>query len=41
MAEMHQDSSGGDFDPRSFIKYFEEAGENLDQMEHMLLNLEP
>ncbi|MFO1263855.1 MAG: chemotaxis protein CheW [Rhodoferax sp.] len=41
MAEMHQDSSGGgDFDLTQFYQiFFEEAGENLDQMEHMLLNL--
>lgn len=41
MAETHQDSSGGgDFDLTQFYQiFFEEAGENLDQMEHMLLNL--
>lgn len=41
MAEMHQESSGGgDFDLTQFYQiFFEEAGENLDQMEHMLLNL--
>jgi two-component system chemotaxis sensor kinase CheA len=41
MAEMHQDSgSGGDFDLSQFYQiFFEEAGENLDQMEQMLLNL--
>lgn len=40
MAETHQDSSGGDFDLSQFYQiFFEEAGENLDQMEHMLLNL--
>ncbi len=41
MAETHQDSgSGGDFDLSQFYQiFFEEAGENLDQMEQMLLNL--
>jgi two-component system chemotaxis sensor kinase CheA len=42
MAETHQDSggAGGDFDLSQFYQiFFEEAGENLDQMEHMLLNL--
>ncbi len=41
MAETHQESSGGgDFDLSQFYQiFFEEAGENLDQMEHMLLNL--
>jgi two-component system chemotaxis sensor kinase CheA len=42
MAETHQDSggSGGDFDLTQFYQiFFEEAGENLDQMEQMLLNL--
>ncbi len=42
MSETHQDSSGGngDFDLTQFYQiFFEEAGENLDQMEHMLLNL--
>jgi len=40
MAETHQDSGGGDFDLSQFYQiFFEEAGENLDQMEHMLLNL--
>ena len=39
MAETQQDS-GGDFDLSQFYQiFFEEAGENLDQMEHMLLNL--
>ena len=42
MSETHQDSSGGngDFDLTQFYQiFFEEAGENLDLMEHMLLNL--
>lgn len=40
MAETQQDSGGGDFDLSQFYQiFFEEAGENLDQMEHMLLNL--
>jgi len=42
MAEGHQESSGaGDaFDLTQFYQiFFEEAGENLDQMEQMLLNL--
>ena len=41
MAETHQDSgSGGDFDLSQFYQiFFEEAGENLDLMEQMLLNL--
>jgi two-component system chemotaxis sensor kinase CheA len=42
MSEVHQDSggAGGDFDLSQFYQiFFEEAGENLDQMEHMLLNL--
>lgn len=41
MAETHQENSaGGDFDLSQFYQiFFEEAGENLDQMEHMLLNL--
>lgn len=43
MADMHQDGSGAiaDFDLSQFYQiFFEEAGENLDQMEHMLLNLD-
>jgi two-component system chemotaxis sensor kinase CheA len=43
MAEMHTDnsSSGADFDLTQFYQiFFEEAGENLDQMEHMLLDLD-
>jgi two-component system chemotaxis sensor kinase CheA len=42
MAETHQETSGSgaDFDLSQFYQiFFEEAGENLDQMEHMLLNL--
>jgi two-component system chemotaxis sensor kinase CheA len=42
MAETHQDSgaSGGDIDLSQFYQiFFEEAGENLDLMETMLLNL--
>lgn len=42
MAEAHQESSGsGDFDLSQFYQiFFEEAGENLDLMEQMLLNLD-
>lgn len=42
MAEAHQDSGGGgDFDLTQFYQiFFEEAGENLDLMEQMLLNLD-
>jgi len=42
MAEAHQEGSGsgGDFDLSQFYQiFFEEAGENLDLMEQMLLNL--
>ena len=41
MAETHSESgAGGDFDLSQFYQiFFEEAGENLDQMEQMLLNL--
>jgi two-component system chemotaxis sensor kinase CheA len=41
MSETHQDSSsGGDIDLSQFYQiFFEEAGENLDLMEQMLLNL--
>jgi len=42
MSETHQDSGagGGDIDLSQFYQiFFEEAGENLDQMETMLLNL--
>jgi two-component system chemotaxis sensor kinase CheA len=42
MAETHHESSGADFDLSQFYQiFFEEAGENLDQMEQMLLNLQP
>lgn len=43
MAEMQTDnsSSGADFDLTQFYQiFFEEAGENLDQMEQMLLDLD-
>jgi two-component system, chemotaxis family, sensor kinase CheA len=41
MADIHSDGgAGGDFDLSQFYQiFFEEAGENLDQMEQMLLNL--
>jgi two-component system chemotaxis sensor kinase CheA len=42
MAEVHQEAggSGSDFDLSQFYQiFFEEAGENLDLMEQMLLNL--
>lgn len=41
MAETHTEGgAGGDFDLSQFYQiFFEEAGENLDQMEQMLLNL--
>jgi two-component system chemotaxis sensor kinase CheA len=41
MSEVHQDAGGGgDFDLTQFYQiFFEEAGENLDLMEQMLLNL--
>jgi two-component system chemotaxis sensor kinase CheA len=41
MADTHQEGgSGGDIDLSQFYQiFFEEAGENLDLMEHMLLNL--
>ncbi len=41
MAEGHQETGGGDsFDLSQFYQiFFEEAGENLDLMEQMLLNL--
>ncbi|MDB5819145.1 MAG: chemotaxis protein histidine kinase and related kinase [Rhizobacter sp.] len=43
MAEMHSEPAGGaDFDLTQFYQiFFEEAGENLDQMEQMLLDLDP
>ncbi|SFF28771.1 chemotaxis protein CheW [Paracidovorax wautersii] len=43
MAESYQEGAGGgaDFDLSQFYQiFFEEAGENLDQMEHMLLELD-
>src|SRR6476660_3707472 len=43
MAESYQEGSGAgaDFDLSQFYQiFFEEAGENLDQMEQMLLNLD-
>src|SRR3990167_6093512 len=42
MSEMTQESaSGGNFDLTQFYQiFFEEAGENLDQMEQMLLALD-
>ena len=42
MGETYQEGSGAgaDFDLSQFYQiFFEEAGENLDQMEQMLLNL--
>lgn len=40
MAESHQEGGGADFDLTQFYQiFFEEAGENLDQMEHILLDL--
>lgn len=40
MAETHQSGGGGDIDLSQFYQiFFEEAGENLDLMEQMLLNL--
>ncbi|MDD2711821.1 MAG: chemotaxis protein CheW [Simplicispira sp.] len=43
MGETHQEGSGAgaDFDLTQFYQiFFEEAGENLDQMEHILLDLD-
>lgn len=43
MADTYQEGAGGgaDFDLSQFYQiFFEEAGENLDQMEHMLLDLD-
>jgi two-component system, chemotaxis family, sensor kinase CheA len=41
MTENHQDGSGADFDLTQFYQiFFEEAGENLDLMEQMLLSLD-
>jgi two-component system chemotaxis sensor kinase CheA len=40
MADTQEGGAGGDFDLSQFYQiFFEEAGENLDQMEQMLLNL--
>lgn len=41
MGETYQEGAGADFDLSQFYQiFFEEAGENLDQMEHMLLDLD-
>lgn len=41
MADTHQGSADSDFDLTQFYQvFFEEAAENLDQMEQMLLNLD-
>jgi len=41
MADVHQEGAGADFDLTQFYQiFFEEAGENLDQMEHILLDLD-
>ncbi|MBS0507808.1 MAG: chemotaxis protein CheW [Proteobacteria bacterium] len=41
MADTHQESAGADFDLTQFYQiFFEEAAENLDQMEQMLLGLD-
>ena len=41
MADTHHESAGADFDLTQFYQiFFEEAAENLDQMEQMLLNLD-
>jgi two-component system chemotaxis sensor kinase CheA len=41
MAEVHQEGAGADFDLSQFYQiFFEEAAENLDQMEQMLLDLD-
>ncbi|WP_284335621.1 chemotaxis protein CheW [Comamonas sp. NoAH] len=41
MADTHQGAAEADFDLTQFYQiFFEEAGENLDQMEQMLLNLD-
>ena len=41
MADTHQEGSGADFDLSQLYQiFFEEAGENLDQMEQMLLDLD-
>lgn len=41
MADLHQEGGGADFDLSQFYQiFFEEASENLDQMEQMLLSLD-
>ena len=41
MADTHQENAGADFDLTQFYQiFFEEAAENLDQMEQMLLHLD-
>lgn len=41
MADNSNEGTGADFDLSQFYQiFFEEAGENLDQMEQMLLNLD-
>jgi len=41
MADSYQEGAGADFDLSQFYQiFFEEAGENLDQMEQMLLDLD-
>lgn len=41
MADAYQEGAGADFDLTQFYQiFFEEAGENLDQMEHILLDLD-
>ncbi len=41
MADIHQSGAGADFDLSQFYQiFFEEAAENLDQMEQMLLDLD-
>lgn len=41
MSDTNQDGAGSDFDLTQFYQvFFEEAAENLDQMEQMLLNLD-
>lgn len=41
MGETYQEGAGADFDLSQFYQiFFEEAGENLDQMERMLLDLD-
>jgi len=41
MSDVHQESGGDNFDLSQFYQiFFEEAGENLDLMEQMLLNMD-